>query len=110
MKSFIILLGALLLASSRLRASWWDENSNPDNWLHARESLGNQLRQKIQKEGPAALKPGSTLEQEFRLWQWLGEWPEAREVDSEIFAEMGKNQELVRVRIVTGKQIGRAHV
>ena len=84
------------------------------------------------------MKPGSTLEQEFRLWQWLGEWPEAREVDSEIFAEMGKNQELVRVYletkyilnvsnaagtrqfivtdfislqpIVTGKQIGRAHV
>ena len=80
-----------------IRASWWDENSSPENWVHARELLGNQLRQRLQKEGPAALKPGSSLEQEFRLWQWLAEWPETRGVDPKTFAELGKNQELVRV-------------
>jgi hypothetical protein len=97
LKSSIYFLGVLLLALSEIRASWWDENSNPESWAQARESLGNQLRQKLQKEGPAALKPGSSLEKEFRLWQWLGEWPEARGVDPIIFAELGKNQELVRV-------------
>ena len=85
------------MSSPDIRASWWDENSNPENWVHARESLGNQLRQRLQKEGPAALKPGSSLEKEFRLWQWLGEWAEAKEMDSKTFAELGKNQELVRV-------------
>jgi len=96
LKSSIYFLGVFLLALPEIRASWWDENSNPESWAQARESLGNQLRQKLQKEGPAALKPGSSLEKEFRLWQWLGEWPEARGVDPIIFAELGKNQELVR--------------
>jgi hypothetical protein len=96
LKSSIYFLGVLLLALSEIRASWWDENSNPESWAQARESLGNQLRQKLQKEGPAALKPGSSLEKEYRLWQWLGEWPEARGVDPIIFAELGKNQELMR--------------
>ena len=85
------------MSSPDIRASWWDENSSPENWVHARESFGNQLRQRLQKEGPAALRPGSSLEQEFRLWQWLGEWAEAKEMDSKTFAELGKNQELVRV-------------
>jgi len=97
LKWLIILLGALLPVSPESRASWWSENHNPEAWAQARESLGNQLRQKVQKEGPAALKPGSPLEQEFRLWQWLGEWPEAKGVDSKTFAEIGKNQELVRL-------------
>ncbi|MFM8653570.1 MAG: hypothetical protein ACKODZ_02410 [Verrucomicrobiota bacterium] len=97
MKCAILILGSLFLALPDIRASWWDENSNPENWGQARESLGNQLREQLQKEGPAALKPGSSLEQEFRLWQWLGEWPEARGMDSKIFAELGKNHELVRV-------------
>ena len=97
MKSSIYFLGVFLLALPEIRASWWDENSNSEGWAQAKESLGNQLRQKLQKEGPAALKLGSALEQEFRLWQWLGEWPEARGVDPKTFADLGKNQELVRV-------------
>ena len=94
MKSSIYFLGVFLLALPEIRASWWDENSNSEVWAQAKESLGNQLRQKLQEEGPAALKPGSSLEQEFRRWQWLGEWPEARGVDPKTFAELGKNQEL----------------
>ncbi len=96
MKFAILILGSLFLAPPDIRGSWWDENLNPETWARARESLGHQLRQKLQKEGPAALKPGSSLEEEFRLWQWLGEWPGARGVDPIIFAELGKNQELVR--------------
>ena len=96
MKSSIYFLGVLLLALSDIRASWWDNNPSPETWAQARETLGNQLRQNLQKEGPAALKPGSSQEQEFRLWQWLGEWPEARGVDPKIFAKLGKNQELIR--------------
>jgi len=96
LKLLIILLCTLLLASPDIRASWWSENRDSDVWAQARESLGNQLRQRLQKEGSAALKPGSSLEQEFRLWQWLGEWPESRGVDPKIFAELGKNQEWVR--------------
>lgn len=96
MKLLSYLLGTLLLAWSDISASWWDENPNQETWAQVRESLGNQLRQRLQKEGPAGLEPGSSLEKEFRLWQWLGEWPEARGVDPKIFAELGKNQELIR--------------
>ena len=96
MKLLIIFLGALLPASPEIRANWWIENPNPEAWAQARESLGNQLRQRLQKEGPAALKPGSSLEQEFRLWQWLGEWPNTNGIDPQTFAELGKNQDLVR--------------
>ena len=96
MKSLICILSALLLALPDIRASWWDHNPSPETWAQAREKLGNQLRQKLKEEGPAALKPESSLEQEFRLWQWLGEWPEAKGGDPKIFAELGKNQVLIR--------------
>jgi len=97
LKCAILILGSLFLALPDIRASWWEENPNPETWVQSRESLGNQLREKLQKESPAALKPGSSVEQEFRLWQWLGEWPEARGMDPKIFTELGKNHELVRV-------------
>jgi hypothetical protein len=99
LKLLICLLSALLLALPDIRASWWDNNPSPETWAQARENLGNQVRQKLKKDGPAALKPGSYLEQEFRLWQWLGEWPEARGVDPKTFADLGKNQELVRLHL-----------
>jgi len=96
LKFEILILGTLFLALPDIRGSWWEENPNPETWVQARESSRNQLREKLQKGGPAALKPGSSLEQEFRLWQWLGEWPEARGMDPKIFTELGKNHELVR--------------
>ena len=96
MKIAILILGGLFLALPDIWGSWWDENPNPETWVQARESLENQLRQKLQKEGPAVLKPGSSLEQEFRLWQWLGEWTNANGVSPQTFAELGKNQELIR--------------
>ncbi|MEY5063220.1 MAG: hypothetical protein RLZZ112_1184, partial [Verrucomicrobiota bacterium] len=96
MKSLIYALGPLVLALPDVRASWWSAPPNPEAWAEARENLGNQLRQKLQKEGPAALKPGSSLGQEFLLWRWLGEWPKASGVDAKTFAELGKNQELVQ--------------
>jgi len=68
LKCAILILGSLFLALPDIRASWWEENPNPETWVQSRESLGNQLREKLQKESPAALKPGSSVEQEFRLW------------------------------------------
>ena len=77
-------------------ADWWEQNQNPESWGQAREALGTELQAKLNREGVAALKPDSPTEAEFRLWQWLGEWPEAVGVDAKAFVELGKNQELVR--------------
>jgi len=77
-------------------ASWWDKNLDPQAWGLAREKLGDELRQKLRKNGPDGLKPDSPAEQQFRLWQWLGEWPGASGVDAKAFADLGKNQELIR--------------
>ena len=96
MKSLIHLTGVLLVALPEIRASWWSDNPNPEIWGQAREILGKQLRQKLQNDGPAALQPGSSLEQEFRLWQWLGEWPALEDQSAREFAELGKNLDLIR--------------
>lgn len=97
MKSLILCLsGALSLALPSLQADWWEENPNPEGWAQARETLGDQLRQKLRKEGPVALKLGSSAEQDFRLWQFLDGWPDAKGGDPRNFIKLGKNQELVR--------------
>ncbi len=77
-------------------ADWWDQNPNPESWTEARGGLVEALKQRLRSEGLSALKPDSPAEQDFRLWQWLGEWPELGGQHAKEFAELGKNQDLIR--------------
>ena len=96
MKLQTSLLSVFFLVAPLIQASWWDENPSSDTWAQAREDLGNQLREKMRREGTAALKPSSPAEQEFRTWQWLGEWASLQGQSAREFADLGKNPELVR--------------
>ena len=77
-------------------ADWWEQNQNPESWGQAREALGTELQAKLNREGVAALKPDSPTEAEFRLWQWLGEWPEFNGQNAKEFLELGRNPDLIR--------------
>ncbi len=77
-------------------ADWWDQNPNPESWTEARGGLVEALQQRLRSEGLSALKPDSPAEHDFRIWQWLGEWPELRGQHAKEFAELGKNQDLIR--------------
>ena len=58
--------------------------------------MGQALKKKLNREGPAGLKPEGSTEREFRTWQWLGEWSYLQEQTAREFADLGKNPELVR--------------
>jgi hypothetical protein len=77
-------------------ADWWDQNPNPESWTEVRGRLVEALKQRLRSEGLSVLKPDSLAEQDFRLWQWLGEWPELRGQHAKEFAELGKNHDLIR--------------
>ena len=96
MKQDTLALALFLLQGWTTYAEWWESHANPNEWPQARESAGELLRSKIKEGGPSGLKPEGSQEKEFRVWQWLGEWPQVRGSFAKEFCELGKNEELVR--------------
>ena len=114
MKKTVLPLIYLALAGQISRAGWWEDHSDPGQWAHDREILGETLRKKTIRDGPAGLKPDSPTEQQFRLWQWLGEWPVLQGHNAKEFSELGNQGKLLSAYFENIQpedcQIGRAHV
>jgi len=98
-----LLIGGVLLSvfsmghASEGLGDWWARHTNSVGWADLKAELGQEIQGGLNLVRKDALKPGESIEEKFRLWQWLGLLEKVPDLPNrEAWSALGSNAEVLK--------------